>query len=553
MTNYIAAFIDELGLLGLKHVVISPGSRSTPLSMTFCEGNFKTHMIIDERSAGFFALGIAKELNEPVALVCTSGTAASNYLPAVTEASISNVPLIVLTSDRPHELRNVGAPQAINQNNMYGNFVKEYEELALPEENKESYKYVRTVADRLYTKSIIEPAGVVHINVPLRDPLVPKFKNLDFTSGRRKYSYTFNQCNRECSFDSSIFDNKKVLILCGADSKCDYFDEVISLAERIKAPILADPISNFRSINNLSVIHTYDSILKNEKLYSELKPDCIIHFGGVMVSKRLNNFIKNNEDIRYFKISQEYQYVSQTLSITDYIMVNEKLFCNSIEVKLNNSNYIESWIKLQKKHKRLINSIMDEETLFEGKIVKMIEKLAKKNTRLFAANSMEIRYIDSFYNDEYKKNIKILCNRGANGIDGVVSSAIGVSKVSDNTILFIGDLSLYHDLNGLLAGKMEDSNLVIVLVNNDGGGIFRFLPQSGERNFEYLFLTQHGINFEGVSQLYEVQYSLVNSYAEFEERFVKAINSKGINLIEVRTDSIISKQLNDKYTNLGVL
>lgn len=550
MTNYIAVLIDELNLLGVNHIVISPGSRSTPLSMIFCEEKFKTYIGIDERSAGFFALGIAKELNEPVVLVCTSGTAACNYLPAITEASISNVPLIVLTSDRPHELRNVGAPQSINQNNIYSNFVKAYEELALPEENEEAYRYIRTAIDRLYTKTMIKPQGVVHINIPLREPLVPKLENLDFSLARRKYNYNFNELNRECKIDYDLFRGKCGIIICGADNNADYFNEVICLSKRLKAPILADPISNFRSFDDQNIIHTYDSILKNENIFEKLKVDYIIHFGGVIVSKSLNKFIKFNKYTRYFQISSAFQYISQTLSITDYLITSEKSFANSIILENKNNEYLMKWIEFQDKYKKNIDSLLSEETIFEGKIIKLVEKLVKVDTRLFVSNSMAIRYIDSFYYDDYKKNIKLLCNRGANGIDGIVSTALGVSKVSDNTVLLIGDLAFYHDLNGLLIGKKENANLVIILLNNDGGGIFRYLPQSLEKNFEYLFLTQHGINFEFLCKLYKFKYALIENYDDFEKNFQEVINSKGIKLLEVKTNSELSKKIYFKYTGM---
>ncbi|MGO5065974.1 2-succinyl-5-enolpyruvyl-6-hydroxy-3-cyclohexene-1-carboxylic-acid synthase [Clostridium sporogenes] len=550
MTNYIAALVDELYLLDIRHVVISPGSRSTPLAMVFCEENFKTYINIDERSAGFFALGIAKEIKQPTILLCTSGTAACNYLPAITEASVSNVPLIVITSDRPYELRNVGAPQTINQNNIYSNFVKAYEELGLPEENETAYLYVRTAIDRAYTKAITKPYGVVHINIPLREPLIPDFETLDFSLGRRRYSYNFKEFNRKCNIDFEFFKNKTGIIICGADSNADYFSEVIALSERVKAPVLADPISNFRSFKSENIIYTYDSILKNESLFESLKVDYVIHFGGISVSKSLNDFIKFNSDIRYFKVSSEFNYVNPTLSITDYIMASEKSFTNSISFINSNSEYLRKWIELQDEYSNITDLVISEKALFEGKIIKIMEDLMEKHTRLFVSNSMSIRYIDSYFSDKYKKNIKVLCNRGANGIDGVVSSALGVSKVSKNTVLFIGDLAFYHDLNGLLAGKIEKSNLVIVLLNNNGGGIFRYLPQSSERNFEYLFLTQHGIDFKATADLYNLKYELIGSYERFETSFKNAINSKGINLLEVKIDSKLSKEMHFKYTKL---
>ncbi|WP_304942777.1 2-succinyl-5-enolpyruvyl-6-hydroxy-3-cyclohexene-1-carboxylic-acid synthase [Vallitalea guaymasensis] len=553
MTNYIGALIDELYLLGIKHVVISPGSRSTPLSMIFMEGDFKTYINIDERSAGFFALGIAKELGEPVILVCTSGTAACNYLPAVTEAAASKIPLIVLTSDRPHELRNVGAPQSINQNNIYNNFVKHYEELALPKDDELYYRYVRTVIDRSYSMAMALPKGVVHINIPLRDPLVPEFDKLDFTLSRRKHTYNFSELynGNDYSLDVDYSKYQSGIIICGVDTNQNYFDEVIALSEKLKVPILADPISNFRSRESKNIIYTYDSILKNEEIYSELKADYIIHFGDIFVSKPLNKFIKYNEDVRYIKVAPEFSYVSSTLSITDYIVAEEQKFCNLINYNLSDCSYLDKWINLQSRYTKNIDDVAEVETIFEGNLIKLMEKSMKENTRFFVANSMSIRHVDSYFRDKYKKNIKILCNRGANGIDGIVSSALGVAQVAENTVLLIGDLSFYHDLNGLLVSQMEGADIVIVLINNGGGGIFRYLPQSKERNFEYLFLTKHGIDFSGLATQYNINYSLIKDYEDFETSFEKAIESKGVNLLEVMIDSKesirIHKLITEKY------
>ncbi|QUH30463.1 2-succinyl-5-enolpyruvyl-6-hydroxy-3-cyclohexene-1-carboxylic-acid synthase [Vallitalea guaymasensis] len=550
MTNYIGALIDELYLLGIKHVVISPGSRSTPLSMIFMEGDFKTYINIDERSAGFFALGIAKELGEPVILVCTSGTAACNYLPAVTEATASKIPLIVLTSDRPHELRNVGAPQSINQNNIYNNFVKHYEELALPKDDELYYRYARTVIDRSYSMAMALPKGVVHINVPLRDPLVPEFDKLDFTLGRRKHTYNFFESynGNDYNLDVDFSKYQSGIIICGVDINQNYFDEVIALSEKLKVPILADPISNFRSRLSKNIIYTYDSILKNEEIYSELQVDYIIHFGDIFVSKPLNKFIRYNDNVRYIKVAPDFNYVSSTLSITDYIVAGEQSFCNSINYELKDCGYLDKWINLQSKYTKNIDDVVKEEAIVEGNIIKTMEKSMKEDTRFFVANSMSIRNVDSYFRDKYKKNIKILCNRGANGIDGIVSSALGVAQVADNTVLLIGDLSFYHDLNGLLVSQMEGADIVIVLINNGGGGIFRYLPQSQERNFEYLFLTKHGIDFSGLATLYNINYRLINDYEDFEISFKKAIESKGVNLLEVMIDSQESKRIHKMIT-----
>lgn len=209
MTNYIAALVDELYQLGVREVVISPGSRSTPLSVLFYEHDFETFISIDERSAGFFALGIAKEKERPVVLICSSGSAVTHYFPAIVEAKHSKVPLIILTADRPPELRQVGAPQTIDQIKIYHDYVKYFEELALPEETESMYRYVRTVMRKAYMSSMSEEYGVAHINVPLREPLSPDLDKLNFSSGRLKYPFEWIKNESQLTMDGTAFQNKK--------------------------------------------------------------------------------------------------------------------------------------------------------------------------------------------------------------------------------------------------------------------------------------------------------------------------------------------------------
>ncbi|HBC94621.1 MAG TPA: 2-succinyl-5-enolpyruvyl-6-hydroxy-3-cyclohexene-1-carboxylic-acid synthase [Pelotomaculum sp.] len=549
MTNYIAALVDELYELGVREVVISPGSRSTPLSILFCEHQFKIFLNIDERSAGFFALGIAKEHERPVVLVCTSGSAVAHYLPAIVEAKYSRVPLIVLTADRPHELRHVGAPQVIDQNKIFNDYTKCYEELALPEETESMYRYVRVVMRKAYASAMSKEYGVAHINVPLREPLIPDLSKLDFTAGQTKDKFELIKKEGSISFDDLVFQNKNGIIICGGDPYADYHNDVLELGERLKAPVLADPISNFRNYSNNIIIDSYDAFLKSYLINKELKPEFIIHFGQAPVSKRLHQFLSMHQDVLYWQVDQTFQYRNPSLSTDKFIISPPGLFARSIQIENSNTEYLCKWQSYQKQMRKQIRYARDESGIFEGKLIQMMQAILPEDSRLVVANSMAIRDVDYFF-EACDQNIKILGNRGANGIDGIVSTALGISTSNNPTVLLAGDLSFYHDLNGLLVGITHNLNLVIVLLNNNGGGIFKYLPQSNEKHFDYLFLTPHEMNFTGLTTLYGVTYFKPLSYDEFERGFKTALTLKGIKLIEVKIDLDLSKALHDKYTIL---
>lgn len=549
MTNYIAALVDELHELGVREVVISPGSRSTPLAILFCEHDFRIFVNVDERSAGFFALGIAKEQERPVVLVCTSGSATANYLPAIVEAKYSGIPLIVLTADRPHELRKVGAPQAIDQNKIFDNFIKYFEELALPEETDSMYRYVRIVMQKAYANAMSKEYGVVHINVPVRDPLIPDLGKLDFTAGREKNKFEYIEGENSVSLDKSIFKDKSGIIICGGDAYSNYHKEVLALGERLKAPILADPISNMRNFSSDIVIDSYDAFLKDDYVKNELKPEFIIHFGQVPVSKRLQQFLTLHKECLYIQVGESFNYRNPSLSTKKYINSSPRVFAESIYIENSNREYLDKWLRYQKKMREQIKAAIDEEAFFEGKMIQKLQKMLPEKSRLVAANSMAIRDLDYFF-EAREKNVKVLCNRGANGIDGTISTALGVSTSNKPTILLIGDLAFNHDLNGLLIGKTHKLNLIILLFNNDGGGIFRYLPQSEEKHFEHLFLTPQDINFKGIETLYNTTYYEAKDYKTFEDKFNEALTLEGVKVIEMKIDSELSKILHDKYTTL---
>ncbi|WP_273125186.1 2-succinyl-5-enolpyruvyl-6-hydroxy-3-cyclohexene-1-carboxylic-acid synthase [Bacillus weihaiensis] len=550
-TRFVANFVDELARKGVEHVVISPGSRSTPLAILMCEHPMlKTYVNIDERSAGFFAIGLAKSIKKPVALLCTSGTAAANYYPAVVEAYYSRVPLLVLTADRPHELRDIGAPQVIDQIQLYGKYPKWFVDVAIPEENEGILRYVRTIAGRAVGIAMTKPAGVVHLNFPFREPLVPnlKIENLWGTyENRQEYlsttigTQTVNSLQLQAIIEV-IKGTQNGLIVCGDQQDSTYKQQVIQLSASLKYPILADPLSQLRTGHKENgIIDCYDTLLKDPEIAEKLKPDVIIRFGAMPVSKPLTTLLRNNPQITQIVIDPSGSYRDTTLNASHIVLCEEATFCEtlvkSIEEKAMTPFY-QIWLKCHELHRTLLKqALLPITDLFEGKIVNEIQRVLPSESRLMIGNSMPIRDIDTYFRNTPKK-IDLYCNRGANGIDGTNSTALGLSvDRSKPTFLLVGDLSFYHDLNGLLAAKVNQLDLTIILINNDGGGIFSFLPQSNEeRHFETLFGTPIGLDFSKAVDMYGGEFHSMTSWDQFHQYFSEEWENHGLKVIEIKTD-----------------
>lgn len=553
LTRYTANFVDGIVQSGVTDVVISPGSRSTPLALTFTEHpDMKEWVLVDERSAAFFALGMAKEQSKPVVLVCTSGTATANYFPAIIEAYYSRVPLIVLTADRPHELRDTGAPQAIEQIKMYGDYVKWFHEMALPEATPEMLEYVRNKASRaVYTANEGNP-GVIHLNFPFREPLTPDFaidklwepiglphwKQIDqlVYDGEKQLS------SRDLkSIVTQLKNLKRGLIVCGPQMEPRLAESVANLALKWGVPVLADPLSQVRSGHHPldNIIEGYDAILKNKTIRDLLKPDFIIRFGAMPVSKPFLFFMKENKDAVQFVVENHAGYREFTGNRTQFIFANSSQLCERLfqvtDFKMDPS-WLRKWKNMNHIAKKHILS-SQEEKMTEGEAVRSLFEVTPNDSYVYVANSMPIRDVDSFMLNT-EKNITVLANRGANGIDGLISSGMGAATSKKPVTIIAGDLSFYHDMNGLLAAKFFQLNVTILLINNNGGGIFSFLPQSNSNNkhFEAIFGTPLDIDFRYAAFMYGGKYAIANTNDELKELLQTSHNQKGLHVIEIKTD-----------------
>lgn len=541
--EYLAPLVDELYQLGVREAVFSPGSRSTALAMLFEEyGKYDTYVNIDERSAGFFALGIAKAQKRPVVLICTSGSAAAHYLPAVTEAKHSRVPLIILTADRPNNLQFVGAAQTVNQVDYFGKFVNHYEALSRPAE-EDFWTYPRKVAQRAFIATVAPPSAAVQVNIPIAEPLIPELNAENYQKGRKNFSLSLGKLRPQ--FLPKLSGN--VLILAGPDSSSDYQTSLLKLSERLKAPLLADPLSNLRNFNHPNIIDAYDAFLAQPQVLRELKVDYFLQFGQFPVSKRLLQFIHQNAEAEYIQIDPALDYRNPSQTTTQIFQTDAKTFCQEFTSSVSNSKYLEIWQKLQKNMRQKLQTVENEKAPFEGRYVQLVQEIMPANGQLLISNSMAIRDVDYFWGSQ-ESDVRLLGNRGTNGIDGQESTALGISTNGLPTVLLTGDLSMLHDLNGLIVGKTHHLNLTIVLLNNDGGGIFHHLAQKEHPHFDYLFSTPHGTDFAGLAPLLGLNYHLVKDYQDFEEHFRQSFESSGIHLLEIKTDKDLSLNLHKKYT-----
>ena len=623
MNEYIAALVDEFYQLGVRHAVFSPGSRSTTMAMLFTEyEGFETYMNIDERSASFMALGIAKAYKEPTVLVCTSGSAVAHYLPAILEAQYSGGPLIVLSADRPHTLLHVGAPQTVDQQKIFGTAVNYYEELAVPQEDH-YYTYPRQVARKAYMKAMDIKKGPVHINVPLFEPLVPELDRKHFEAGRSPYkvfkpnygdvfscqnrsnntsnpsnvskasnirnvSYTKNttdnNTNSNNSTNSTINSNpllaqyKKVLILAGPQIDVDDVENIRSFAENLQAPILADPLSNGRryhktdaiddnhevAINRSNdtdmtqekqspdvVISTYDAFLTDKELWPVLKADCVIQFGQIVVSKRVQQMVASWDNVEYIEINPTMDSMNPTGKTTIHMQASIDMFTHLYAVKNESNAYLNSWQSLEVAGKAQLSTAIEEPSCFEGRTIRELQQHIPDNSQLLVANSMTIRDFDYFWFSG-ESDAVLYGNRGVNGIDGIVSTALGLATNGQPTYLVTGDLSLFHDLNGLAVAKTHNLNLTIILHNNDGGGIFEYLPQKGTKHFDYLFSTSQGLDYSGAAKLYGCGHTKISSPDELSRVLAKVSTESGVHIIEIPTNREYSQQLHKKYTKVSV-
>jgi 2-succinyl-5-enolpyruvyl-6-hydroxy-3-cyclohexene-1-carboxylate synthase len=557
--TYVRAFVDELARSGVHHVCACPGSRSTPLAMLLAEHpDIRLWMHLDERSAAYFALGLARARPgvAPVAVLSTSGTAAANFYPAVLEAQHSRIPLLVLTADRPPELSDVGAPQAMDQIHLYGNHVKWFDPVALPEVTPHALRYIRTLAGRAAGTALVSPPGPVHLNFPFREPLIPSPpREQSARGGAVDGSRTDGQPYVAVTSAPRVADEATLqglaerlggmprgVILCGPQHDSTLPAAVACLAARLGYPILADPLSGVRcgSHDRSQVLDAYDAFLRDEGCVEDLAPEVVLRFGAMPTSKPMLQFLQRHAGAHLIAVDGGDGWQEPTLLASEMIFADPARLCLQLAALLGpatDRTWLEGWLCLDRVTRAALDErLADLEEPFEAKVFAELAAMVPDGATIFAGNSMPVRDLDTFFAGS-ERRIRFLANRGLNGIDGVVSSALGASALAGGPLfLVIGDLSFYHDLNGLLAARLHDLDATIVLLNNDGGGIFSFLPQAGHpEHFELLFGTPHGLSFRGAVEMYGGRYRQVASWDDFRDALAQP-GERGLRVIEMATE-----------------
>ncbi|MFX3675060.1 MAG: 2-succinyl-5-enolpyruvyl-6-hydroxy-3-cyclohexene-1-carboxylic-acid synthase [Paenisporosarcina sp.] len=541
LTEYVHTIVQTFVQAGVQDVVISPGSRSTPLAYAFSQTKeIQQYIQIDERSAGYLALGISKAKQLPVVLLCTSGTAAANYFPAIVEAHYARIPLIVVTADRPHELREVGAPQAIDQIQLYGQHVKWSVDFPLADNHVETLPFVERHTNRALNVAQSAPRGPVHINVPFREPLL-----LDFTYKAKDSSFKVSALGEvvaskksEQIFNEAVTSTKRGILIVGELQGNVNFEAFWTFAQAIQWPILVDSLSQLRtSIPEACkdlVIDQYDALLKSERFKQSVVPDVVIRFGPQPVSKPLSLYLKSIVPKIYIAVDEDPLFRDSLGVVTHHIQSCPQALWKPIEM-IPSSEILPCWIKANEIATRHIVSFIEQQN-DEGAFAGLLFNELKDHSDLIASSSMPIRDVDTFFN-KTTKDIGIYANRGTNGIDGVVSTAIGIQLARQRpATLLIGDLSFLHDVNGLLVTRFHETDLTIVVMNNDGGGIFSYLPQASEETyFESLFGTPTGLTFDSIAKMYSTEYFPIHT----KEEFLQALHTpkeSNVRIIEVHTN-----------------
>lgn len=547
-------FVSELAACGVQTACAAPGSRSTPLTLAFARHPaIKLYLHLDERCVAFFALGVAMATERPVAIVCTSGTAAAQFHSALIEARQSHAPLLVLTADRPHELRYSGANQTIDQVKMYGDHVLWSFDVATPQVNAPALtlRALKTLAGRAYSLANGVVKGPVHLNFPFRPPLEPEAPPLPELTvqaqpavqvERGVLTPTQRQIDR---LGSIIAQHERGLIVCGPGCpRGDFPAQVTRLATLSGYPLVADPLSGVRfgaPVESGLILGGYESYLQGGTAAFE-RPEVVIRFGAVPTSKWLNSYLSNNVPTHLIHIRDNGVWADESHLVNYFLQADPATVCARLAqtVTLRRLSVWAATIReMEASCQRVIHSYCQEH-FFDGAIVAAVVDALPAGAHLVIGNSLPVRHLDQF-GAPTQQPVTVFGNRGTSGIDGLTSTALGIAAASDTPLVLItGDIAFYHDMNGLLAIRQHNLRKVtIVLLNNNGGNIFRRLPIAQfDPLFTSLFLTPHDVDFTPVAQLYGLRYIQASDHVTFRSVFEQSINGIDPSIIEVRTDGM---------------
>jgi 2-succinyl-5-enolpyruvyl-6-hydroxy-3-cyclohexene-1-carboxylate synthase len=539
----LRAFCEELVRCGVTDACTSPGSRSTPIVLSLVRtSGLRAWSHLDERVAGFFALGLAKRSGRPVAIACTSGTAAAELMPAVIEAAQARVPLLVLSADRPPELRDVGAGQTIDQLKLYGAAAKWFVEVGTHAATPERVRWMRALACRAVWAALDGRPGPVHLNMALREPLVvdgplpaedPAPARPD---GRPWVAHPIVPAPDELP-SIPIAPAPCAVVVAGRDERDPALgDAVAAFAAAARYPLLADPLSGAR--RGPAAIAHYDALLRDGRLADELRPQLVLRIGDLPTSKPLRAWLASL-DSEQVVLDAEGAWHDPAGVVSARIAASPRATLAALAPEHRDAGepaWLERWRAADRTAAAAIAAVLGDELSEPRVAAELVDALSPEAT-LFAAASMPIRDLETFAaaRDDAPR---VLSNRGANGIDGTVAAALGTAAAGDGpVVLHIGDVALAYDLGALLSARRLSLSLTIVLVDNDGGGIFHFLPVAGEgEDFERHVATPHGLDFAKAAALYGARHVHVADVGALRAELARALGAEGVTIVEVRTE-----------------
>ncbi len=536
MQQHVHSIAITCRLLGVKHVVISPGSRSAPLALAFAQlKKFNITVAVDERAAAYIALGIAQQKQIPVVLICTSGTASANYLPAITEAFYQKIPLLVLTADRPEELLNQQDGQMINQQNLYGSHVRGFYQLSSYAHGKENHRETTAIIAEAIGKTSIPIKGPVHINIPLKEPLYPqnsqnsKLSTLEknifkwLSQHVHKTSTKTTQLNFKQLEDAWINASKKIILIGQGAMHETWITPLLSLKNNNDVVILADVVSNKHSI---ATINNFDKLISasNTNLLNTLQPDLIISVGGPVLSKSFKNWLKIQQPKWHFRIQQETAIVNTYGNLTQTINARvDDTFNQLASIQFTNKpikTYTKIWVDASLKLSKAVTKFTNKSVWSELHVTNKILQHIPVGANVQLANSSIVRYVSWLgnLNDSWLIN----SNRGTSGIDGCTSTALGAATVNNRlTVLLTGDLAFLYDKNAFWLTKIPN-NLRVVVLNNGGGGIFTLIDgPTNQKEYARLFTTPHKQSVKSVATDNQLDYYFCDDYLKLNKALVK--------------------------------
>ncbi len=523
---------------GIDHIVISPGSRNAPLTIGFTEHpKFKCFSIVDERCAAFFALGMAQQTNKPVVLVCSSGSALLNYFPAVAEAFYSDIPLVILSADRPSELLEIGDGQTIQQENVYGKHIL-YNANCKEEDENQTFNETEI---NIALNTAIELQGPVHINIPFSEPLYGKVDVLKVTPQNvpaRVASGVISENLEE--FAEEWNKSPKKLILVGVLAPNSIEEQYINaLAKDESVLVLTETTSNLYHENFIPAIDQLITAL-DEDGFKALQPDILLTFGGMVVSKRIKKFLRTYAPKMHWHVDTKKAYDTY-FSLSNHIKTTPNIFLKAFLPKTEEvvSTYQNEWLTVKNKRIALHKEYVSTAPYSDFKVYANVFKSLPNKMQMQVANSAAIRYAQLF---NIPSSVQVFCNRGTSGIDGSVSTAIGAGYASQlPTVLITGDLSFFYDSNALWNNYIPN-DFKIILINNSGGGIFRILPGAKDtKHFHRFFETQHELSAKQLAKMYKFDYTTAHNEITLKEQLSNFFSSsEKPKILEVFTPSEIN-------------